>query len=339
MEDSGYRDEMSRILAGHLEARAVPEAARPHMDAVLRSTLEQIDICAGLLRVPTGVLFTGHPIYQIRMLPEEALAACQGVPGAYSHIACTRLFSEPDIRFYSEFEDVFSAVAEGEAEFGVLPVENSSAGAVTEVLSLVYRYGLFINATIPIQVEHCFCVHPDTDLAAVTQVISHPQALLQCGTFLRDNGYSQIKYSNTAAAAQKVAEAPGPVGCLCSELGAELYGLRIVRQSVQDHRENYTRFLCVSRENILLDGADTVAITLAFPNEPGYLSKLLTRFALCNLDLTKLLSMPIASKDFLVRFFLDFRGSIQDPQVERLLNSLAEEFPDFRFLGNFLYLQ
>jgi chorismate mutase/prephenate dehydratase len=308
------------------------------MEKVLSDTLGQMDICADVVTRPPHAFGSGRPVARLETLPPSAPVGCQGVPGAYSHISCGRFFKRPDIRFYGEFEDVFAAVARGEVAYGVLPVENSSAGAVGEVLALVSKYDLYINAATAIKVEHCLCARPDTDPQKIEQALSHPQALLQCAGFLREKGYMPVKYSNTAAAAKYVSESRDPLACLCSPLGADLYGLAVLKRSVQDYDENYTRFICVSKDNILLTGADTIALSLAFANEPGALGRLLTRFSVFGLDLTKLLSMPIASRDFNVRFFLDFRGSVEDPAVAALLGALSAEYTDFHFLGNYINL-
>jgi len=188
---------------------------------------------------------------------------------------------------------------------------------------------------VDIKAEHCLCIHPDSDPGSLRRAISHPQALAQCKGYLAKKGFQPEPFSNTAAAAKQVARAPGDAACLCSERGAALYGLRVLERGVQDFDDNYTRFLCVSREHYLLPGADTISITLSLPNEPGELHRMLTRFAACHLDLSRLLSMPIASRDFSVLFHLDFRGSILDKAVARMLGAMYDEFSNFKFLGNY----
>jgi len=324
-QDADCRELLRRIREASPDARGVQ---------VLSDTLEQLRWVRDM-PAPSRPLPERHPVRRLDTLPPDAAVACPGVPGAYTHMASVKLFPRGDIRFFEEFSDVVEAVVSGEAAYGVLPVENSSAGQVGEVLELIAGHQLYISLTTDIKVEHCLCIHPDSDPAAITEAVSHPQALLQCRGYLERRGLSSRRHTNTAAAAKELAQAPAPVACICSALSAELYGLRILEQGIQDFGENYTRFVCVSPRNILLPGADTISITLSLPHEPGYLAKLLTRFAACSLDLSRLVSKPIASRDFSVLFYLDFHGSILDPQVEGLLGALGDECDIFYFHGNF----
>jgi len=304
-------------------------------DKVLADTADQLRWVAGM-PVPSLSMAERHPIHGIEALPAGAVVGCPGVPGAYTHMACQALFIDPDIRFYPHFGDVAAAIVAGEVAYGVLPVENSSAGQVGEVLESIAHYGLFIAQSVDIKVEHCLCIHPDTDPDSVHTALSHPQALAQCKRYLAGRGLTPKTASNTSTAAKEIGDAgPQPVACVCSRQSAELYGLRILEEGIEDFNQNYTRFLCLSARNVLLPGADTISIALSLPNEPGYLHKILTRFAACNLDLSRILSMPIASRDFNVLFYLDFRGNIRDPLVARLLGAMYDEFDFFRFLGNF----
>lgn len=267
-------------------------------------------------------------------LGEKPIVGCQGVPGAYSDIACRKLFPNPVGKyFFKQFEDVFKAIGAGEIEFGILPIENSSAGSVSEMLGLLYKHNFFINRIIQIKIEHCFAINPSTDLGEVKNVISHPQALMQCESFLSGHAYNAVPFSNTAAAAKQVAESAEPLGCLCGEESAEIYGLKIIKHSVQDFNENYTRFICISKKDVFVKGSDIISIIVTLPHEPGSLVKLLIRFYLCGMDLLKLISMPIASKDFNVRFYLDFKGNIENPKVSSLLDSLKRDYSDYKFLG------
>lgn len=305
----------------------------------LQSAIAQLDGCLKLLSGHSRTLLERCPVHRLDRLPEGAVVGCPGVPGAYTHEACEKLFHHADIRFYEQFDLVVEAVSRGEVEYGVIPVENSSAGQVNQSLELTSRFACYICADTQIKVEHCLCAHRDTDPAAITTVLSHPQALAQCARFIRERGYAPKEYTNTSTAAKKVGEAASTEACICSRRSARLYDLAILDEGVQDFDENYTRFICFSPRNILLRGADTVALTLSFPNTPGELQKLLTRFSVCDLDLCKIQSMPIASKDFSVRFHLDFKGSIEDDRVVNLLSSMYGELGEFHFLGNFLTVE
>ncbi len=303
--------------------------------AVLTGTINQLLWVESALAKGSHTLMERHPATTQDTLPTSAGIGCQGVAGAYSHIAGEQLFPQGEIHFYQEFTDVVQAVLSGQVDFGILPVENSSAGPVGEVLELLMSNPLYINRSVTIRIGHCLCIHPDTNPEAVTHVLSHPQALAQCRRFLSSKGYQPKRFSNTAAAAREVAGGPGTIACICSKRSAQLYKLRILQENIEDFSQNYTRFLCISRSNLLLPNADTITITLQLPHEPGALGRLLTRFAACNLDLTKLLSMPIASREFKVQFYLDFSGNIKDSRVVSLLSALGEESDSMRFLGNY----
>lgn len=301
---------------------------------------EELAHCKAILAARSRRLLEQSPVRRLVQLPADAVVACPGVPGAFTHTACERFFPKGDIRFYRRFSEVAQAVRDGSADFGVLPVENSSAGQVNEALELLGKTGLYICADTALRIEHCLCAHPDTDPAAIGTVLSHPQALLQCAHALEERGLATESFSNTAAAAKAVGSGERrDCGCVCSQRSAVLYGLRVLERNLQDAAENYTRFLCFSRENILLPGADTISLALSLPNRPGALNRLLTRFAAFCLDLRRLRSLPVASRDFLVRFHLDFTGSIEDDAVCSLLGALCSDLDDFVFLGNYITLE
>lgn len=318
--------------------REMAERGGEGMDGMLRTlrdTLEQLDYCGKILGANGPRLSQQHPPQFVDALGAGGIVACAGVAGAYAHIAARQIFGEPEMLFLRGFEDVVTALGHGEVSFGILPVENSSAGQVTEVLELAANSGFFISCMTQIKCEHCLCAKRDLSISAIDEVLSHPQALAQCRHFLREHGLTPRDFSNTAAAAQHVAENDGNFACICSREGAERYGLTVLQSDIQDFEENYTRFICVGREHLVLPDADTVAITLSFPNEPGVLAKLLTRFAACDLDLARIQSMPIASRDFDVRFHLDFKGNLRDEKVDKLLGAMSAELSFFRYLGNY----
>lgn len=327
-------DEIKMALARRLALLGVGDDSGA-MAATLLGTVGEIQRCQEILAAGDTRFWDQNPIHRLGTLPKRTTVACPGVLGAYTHMAACKLFPEGDIRFSEQFGEVAAAVAAGGAEFGVLPVENSSAGQVNQALELAAKHRFYICAETSVKVEHCLCVHPGADPEAIRVVISHPQALAQCAGYLRERGLATESWSNTATAALEVGAAPTDRACICSLGSAELYGLRILDRSVQDYDENYTRFVCFSRRNCLLPGADTVALALAFPNQAGALGRLLTRFAACGLDLCRIQSLPIASRDFHVRFHLDFRGSVEDRRVAALLGDLAGELREFAYLGNY----
>ncbi len=268
--------------------------------------------------------------------PQHPRVACQGVEGAYSHIAADSLFPEAEITFHHAFEDVFRAVEQGDTEYGVLPVDNSNAGSVADVYALMKQYDFFIAYSVKVKVEHCLAVRPGVSLDEVTQVYSHEQALMQCKNWFDAHpGKAPVKFQNTAMAAKFVSETDEPAAAICSCKSAKLYGLEILQSGIQNTDENYTRFMCIAKNLRLEPDANMVSVALSIPNVPNSLYKLLTVFAAAGVDLTKIESKPIGTKNFDVIFYIDFLGNVRDENVFYLLNHLESEYEPFKFLGNY----
>ncbi len=272
-----------------------------------------------------------------RRVPEEADVACAGVPGAYAHEAVLALFKRPALRFCERFDGVFAAVAGGEADFGVVPIENSIAGSVDAVYDLLRQYKLTICGSYKLPVDHCLLACSGADAGAITDVYSHEQAISQCSQFL--SGHPGIRAhvdTTTAAAAKRVAEMNSPrAAAIASRACAEYYGLRIVREGLQNVRPNFTRFLVISKELIIPPDANKISLSLTLPHETGSLGRILTRFSSLSLNLTKLESRPRPDTDFEFRFYFDFDGSVREDAVRDLICSLEEETGQFEFLGNY----
>ena len=261
---------------------------------------------------------------------------CQGIKGANSELAAKKLFGEDkEICFFHEFDNVFSAVEKGYIDFGVIPIQNSTAGSVTQTYDLLKRYNLYIAKTVCIEISHCLAVKKGTSAENIEKIYSHPQALYQCSRYIKENGFETVSYENTATAARLAAESTEAIGAICSEDCAQMYGLEIVKRDIANSLPNYTRFICVSKELLIDDSAKTISVMLTLPNTQGSLYRLLTKFFAAGLNLEKLESRPLAGGSFNVSFYLDFEGSIRDNRVSALLTELAAELEDFRFLGNF----
>lgn len=266
--------------------------------------------------------------------------ACQGVSGANSEAACDRMFNEPSISFYESFEDVFRAVQRNEVEYGMLPIQNSTAGSVMQTFDLMRRYSFYIHRTISIKIEYCLAVKKGTKFEDITNVYSHEQALKQCSNFLdENNAIMAIPYSNTAAAAKLVSQSDMPYAALCSEECANIYGLDIIRTNLQNSDDNYTRFICIKKNLSIVEDADIISVSLSIPNTPAALYRLLTKFAVGGLNLLRIESKPIASRNFDVIFYLDFAGSVLDESVAKLLLDLEDDLSFFKFLGNYNEMQ
>lgn len=270
-------------------------------------------------------------------LPVHAQVACQGVEGAYSFEACHKLFGQPELSFFPSFEEVFEAVDSGRCEYGVVPIENSSAGSVTAVYDLMRKYNLFIVKGVKLKIDHCLLTKSDLPLEQITDLYSHEQAIHQCAEFLKEHPNIRVHvYSNTAAAAKMVSESENPyVAAIASKACADLYGLHIVKEHLQFSQVNFTRFICISKRAAILDGADKISISLRLPHVTGSLYQMITRFAVNQLNLTKLESRPLADTDFEFLFFFDFEGNVKNPDVLNLIRSLDYELNSFQFLGNY----
>lgn len=261
--------------------------------------------------------------------------ACPGTYGSYSEIAAKQISSSADISFYNSFDEVFEAVINGECNFGILPIQNSTAGSVTQTYELMKRYNFYIVGGTKVKVEHCIAARHDTSFENVTTVLSHEQGLMQCSEFLKQNGFKTKEYLNTALAAEFVKNSSQPYAAVCSEECADEMGLRVLRRNIGNAYDNYTRFILISKNILISDDADIVSVSLSTPHSRSALYRLLTKFSVAGLNLLRLENKPIASKDFDVVFYLDFEGSVKNREVASLLSELSSELTYFKFLGNF----
>ncbi|WP_124098270.1 bifunctional chorismate mutase/prephenate dehydratase [Ruminococcus sp. Marseille-P6503] len=262
--------------------------------------------------------------------------AVPGTNGSYSHISCGRFFEKYSPLFYESFEDVFKAVENGAAEFGVLPIANSTAGSVGQTYELLKEYDLKICASAKVRINHCLAVKKGTDINEVKTVYSHEQGLFQCSGFIRSMGFKTSAYSNTALAAAFIKSSEEPYGAICSEQCAEEMGLEIIRRDIADACENYTKFILVSKKTLVAANANIISVSLALPHISSALYRLLTKFSVAGLNLLMIESRPIANTDFDAVFYLDFEGSVNSPDVAKLLNELESELSYFKFLGNYI---
>lgn len=261
--------------------------------------------------------------------------ACQGTDGAYSAIACKKLFGDKPSVFYRSFEDVFDAVESGECEYGLLPLENSTIGSITETYELMGRRQFFINSLVRVEITHCLAAKKGTKLSEVKKVYSKNEALSQCSKFLKDSGFETYDFANTALSAEFVSNSSEPIACICSESCAELLGLEFLSRNIADAQPNYTRFICFSKNLTVNSDSDIVSVLLTIPHTKGALNRLLTKFSVNGINLTKIESKSIAGSDFEFMFFLDFVGNCLDAKVTALLDDLKKEMSSFRLLGNF----
>ena len=266
----------------------------------------------------------------------EGKIAYQGIKGANSYEAAQRLFPESDLTAYKSFEDVFKAVENGECGYGVLPVENSTAGSVAAVYDLILRYRFYIVGALDLSIDYCLAGLKQSTLGDIEKVISHPQALSQCEQYISRMGYESTACSNTAVAARDTArEKRLNLAAVCSYKAAEEYGLKVLDDHLQDNKNNTTRFIVISKKLYINENANKVSLCFSLPHVTGALFHMLQRFDALGLNLTKIESRPIPDKDFEYLFYLDFSGSVKSEGVTSLLCKLSEEIPEFSFLGNY----
>ena len=268
--------------------------------------------------------------------PARAKVACQGVEGAYSLKAAEKLFECPDVSFHKTFGDVFAAIESGVCRYGVLPIENSTAGSVTQIYDLMSEHRFYIVRSLRLKVDHCLLAKPGTKKEDIKEVVSHQQALSQCAGYLAQmEGVKLAPFANTAKAAEFVKDAGEGYAAISSRECAALYGLEVIDADIQDNGNNYTRFICISKEPEIYPGADKTSIILTVPHTPGSLSRLLSQIDAMHINLTKLESRPIPGMDFEFSFIFDFEASPADAGVRSLLSELSQdpEIERFEFLG------
>ncbi len=270
-----------------------------------------------------------------KIFPKKAQVACQGVEGAYSQIAAERFFELPSINYYSSFNGVFSAIERGECRYGVLPIENSTAGSVKKVYELMIRHNFHIVRSLRLKIDHNLLVRRGVKLENIKEIVSHEQAINQCSAFLNSlEGVKITVCENTAMAARFVAQSGREdIAALSSRACAELYGLENIAPSVQDMGNNYTRFICISKQPEVYPGADKCSIMLVTPNRPGMLYNVLSCFNALGINMTKLESAPIPERDFESMFYFDFSVSVYSDDLKQLLCELEARSERFRFLG------
>lgn len=285
---------------------------------------------------PNGTL--KEEIITAAPLPDytNAKIAYQGIKGANSHEAALKMFPNSELRDYPLFSDVFEAVESGECSFGILPVENSTAGSVSAVCDLILRYRFYIVGALDLPIDYCLAGLRQSELEDIEMVISHPQALSQCEEYTAKHGYKAMSCSNTAVAALDTAnEKRLNLAAICSYKAAEEYGLKILDNHLQDNKYNSTRFIVISKKLYIDDNANKVSLCFCLPHKSGSLYDMIGRFNSLGLNLTKIESRPIRDKAFEYLFYLDFSGSVKSEGVTELICSLSKEMPEFSFLGNY----
>lgn len=272
-----------------------------------------------------------------KLFPERAVVACQGTEGAYSQFACDRMFKYPEIMYVNSFDSVFEAVGRGLCRYGILPLENSTAGSVTAVYELMQKHKFYIVGSIKLCISHSLLAAPGVRLVGVKEIFSHEQALNQCSKFLSELKDVKVTVcANTAEAAKSVADS-GRSDCaaICSGDCAELYGLSEITSGISNTENNYTRFICISKELEIYPGASCTSLMVRLPHKPGSLYSVISRFAALGVNLTKLESRPVPGSDFEFMFYFDVDASVYSPELAELITQLENELPGLVYLGSY----
>lgn len=279
----------------------------------------------------------------LRTLKDNPAIACPGIKGSYTEEACIKVFgSHKGISYFDSFSQVAQAVEQDKADYGILPIENSTAGDVGDTYELLEKRRIYICGRVIIPIRHILAVSPAT--GEITRVMSHPQALHQCKSFISSNRWDTQTALNTSIAARTVSES-GEKGlaCICSAHCAKLYGLQVTKENIADSSENYTRFIIISKEPQISPDSNRTSVCLSLPNTEGSLYKMLTKFFYYGLNLTKIESRPMPAhikeksgiSGFEVIFYLDFEGSVLNPSISKLIANLESECGYFSFLGSY----
>jgi len=270
---------------------------------------------------------------------ESPRVVYQGEPGAYSEMAAMNFFGQSvGARGLKQFRDVFAAIKNGGADYGVLPIENTSTGAIRQIFDLLSEYDCHIVGETTVRVTHCLMALPGATLDTIQSVYSHEQGLFQCEGFLNAHPeWRQIPQDDTAGSAMMVA-AGGDLtrAAICSKRSAEIYGLQILAEGINNNAENTTRFVVVSPRMELRPGRDKIATCFRVPHQSGSLHEILTIFAVHGLNMVRLESRPVQGHNFEYMFFLEFTGDLCAPEMPAVLRELCQSTDGFRVFGNFV---
>ena len=272
-----------------------------------------------------------------KLFPQTPMVACQGVEGAYSQIACEKIFKAPMIMYFKNFDGVFNAIEQGLCQYGILPIENSTAGSVKKVYDLMIHHNFSIVRTFRMKVDHNLIAKPGAKLSDIKEIYSHEQAINQCSDFLK--GLTSVKITpveNTAIAASIVSQSDRmDVAAISSHACEDIYGLKSLVDSVQDEDNNRTRFICISKNLEIYPGSDKTSIMLILPHKPGALYRVLARMYALGINVIKLESRPLPDKDFEFMFYFDLETSIYSDEFVQLMCELDNLCEEFKYLGSY----
>jgi len=265
------------------------------------------------------------------------IVAFQGIAGAYSEQAIHQYFGpQVEARACRTLEEIFLAVEEGEADHGMLPVENAVAGSVRRSYQLLLEHDLRVHTEVILHVRHMLMAPPGTSLDEIERVRSHPQALAQCQRYLERHGFEPESSFDTAGSARDLAAGPEPgVASVASSLAADLYDLEILDQDIEDYAFNYTRFFVLARESPPRAPRNKTSLIFTTPHQPGALYDCMGEFAKRRINLSKIESRPRLNRPWQYIFYLDFEGHCQDPCCEAAIMGLLRRSSFVKLLGSY----
>ena len=279
------------------------------------------------------------PFIEIDSLDKEnARIVFQGTEGAYSQAAMEHYFGKGCNNYHVHtFREAMEAIEEGVADYAVLPIENSTAGAVNEIYDLLVEFENYIVGETIIPIKNTLSGLPGTDISEIERVYSKAEALMQASRFLDQHAdWQQISVANTALAAKKILEDQDKRhAAVCSAYAASVYGLSVLAEDINDEKNNSTRFIVITNQKVFLKDARKISICFEIPHEKCSLYHLLSHFVYNDLNMTKIESRPMEGKSWEYRFFIDFDGNLTEPGVKNAIRGLREESRNLRILGNY----
>ena len=275
-----------------------------------------------------------------QLFPEKAVVACQGVEGAHSSAACQKIFEKPSIMYCQSFESVFQAVQSGLCKYGVVPLENSSAGSVTQIYNLMSEYKFSIVRSTKMQIQHSLLAKNGTKKEDIKEIFSHPQAISQSSEYLGSLGKNVkiTECANTAIAAKMVAESERTdVAAVASSDCAEQYSLEVLESGIQNTKNNYTRFICFSKNLEIYPGADRTSLLIKTPHKAGALYSVIANFYSLGINIIKLESRPIPESDFEFMFYFDIDVSVYSEKLPAIIDLLEYSLgnSNVKYLGSY----
>ncbi len=261
-----------------------------------------------------------------------------GAEGSYTEQAAIKYFGSDSDRYnVATFDDAFAELEKGNADYAVLPIENSYTGTIADVIDLLAKYGYFITGEVDVPIRHCLLGVPGARLSDIKTVYSHEQGIMQSREFLKTLGEVELKeYYSTSQSAQKVADDKDITkAAIAGRQNAEIYGLEVLAADINNSAKNTTRFIIVSKNLELNEKSDKISAAFTLPHKSGELHRILACFARGNLNLLKLESRPLYDRNFEYMFFVDYSGNLLDERVRRVTNNVIEGTGEFKLLGNY----